>query len=523
MVFRLKDYFFNHRFLFVAIICYAISFGLNIFNDGIYWDDWPTYFNTKAQVLNSGREIGIAWASHLAYFFRQNDIIFLRLTTFACFLIPIVCIYKIGESIPEIDSQTRFLTTLFFGILPFNHARIVLSTVHYSVCYLMFFLAFWILSRYLKEKKLFLRVIALGLFFFSFFTNSFLVFFTLVVMYIAYVEGLKELLPLSLRQIGRTLSYADFICLPFLFFMLRNIYWTPHGAYAAYNQISLANLLNTPALVSATVLGSFGNLIIRPLPFSHPGIFLAVFTGLWLTVIRIKDPVPTVQSFSRNLLFFAGGIFTLFLGCMAYYAVGLNPSLTDWSSRHQLLMSLGTSIGLAYGLKTIFDLINPPAAIQSGLWAFLATFCILYNVEIALSFHKDWMKQEAIMQYFVQSETIRQNSTFLVEDHTFFLNANRREYRDYEYAGMFKKVFGDEKRFATSIERFDQNKDYRLEKILNRGFTLWNGTPPGHLIQIRLNHDVDAWKVTMATIFDRTAYGRFLKNLLIITVRPIEK
>ena len=44
----------------------------------------------------------------------------------------------------------------------------------------------------------------------------------------------------------------------------------------------------------------------------------------------------------------------LFCGVFAYNAVGQQPRLNDWSHRHQLLVPLGASFILFFGLKTIF-------------------------------------------------------------------------------------------------------------------------------------------------------------------------
>ena len=65
----------------------------------------------------------------------------------------------------------------------------------------------------------------------------------------------------------------------------------------------------------------------------------------------------------------------------------------------------------------------------------------------------DWQKQLRLIQLFSGNPEIERAALIVVDDNTMYLNAMGRVYRHYEWNGLLKSAFGDERRFG--IQRFD--------------------------------------------------------------------
>ena len=59
------------------------------------------------------------------------------------------------------------------------------------------------------------------------------------------------------------------------------------------------------------------------------------------------------------------------------------------------------------------------------------------------------------MENFKESEIIKNNCSFLFDDKTTNLNVSNRTYMFFEYTGLMKLVFGNERRFGTSYYQSD--------------------------------------------------------------------
>jgi hypothetical protein len=135
------------------------------------------------------------------------------------------------------------------------------------------------------------------------------------------------------------------------------------------------------------------------------------------------------------------------LGVMPYVLVGKYPSLSDWNSRHQLLIPLGAAWMLVYGLDLLF------ARWRAGVYvlAALIAMFILNDIDNLAQFQKDTYKQNSLLRHFASDPAINQGTSFFVDDQAHSLDANQREYRFYEYAGMFDEVFSEQSRFAIGL------------------------------------------------------------------------
>jgi hypothetical protein len=65
----------------------------------------------------------------------------------------------------------------------------------------------------------------------------------------------------------------------------------------------------------------------------------------------------------------------------------------------------------------------------------------------------DWRKQQEIISFVSQSAKVRDANLVIFRDRT--QNARRRTFRFYEWNGLLKQAFGDERRFALAPDQVD--------------------------------------------------------------------
>ncbi len=435
---RLKDIFFVTLF-------YSLAFGLMLLNDGIFFDDWVLYHVDKESIMSIASQVGLPWAGpYYIGVLSLNSMIACRIIVFCSYLLAAFFLYEILKKIREISRGERLLVTLFFALFPVNFARITLITSQFSISYFLFFLGLFLLSRYFEKRELFTRISALLVLFISFFSlQSLLVFYGVVIVFIAYEERLniktiKGFLFLPLR-------YLDFLAAPVVFWVMKIIFFKPYGLYTGHNEVNLANLL--PAIYKLNEAFNTSFIVplreaLQSLNSNYPMIIiLTLLAGIFAyrTYFVRKDDVEA----DDFLLLLFGFLFFIF-GVYGYLAVDKMPTSLEWYSRFQILVPLGASFIIVYFVRIIFN--NKAGILVYSLLLVLFTYT---NFLGYLNYQKDWFKQLSLMENFKNSEILKNNTSFLFNDKTYDLNAGKRTYYFYEYTGLMKLVFGNERRFGT--------------------------------------------------------------------------
>jgi len=426
---------------------YAISYGLMLANRGIFWDDWVVV--SSNDVVETMRLIGVPW---VGYFFKVLSLggpTAYRALTFASYLFAALCFYALLKRVTGIDAYSRLILTLFFLLFPVNHARPAECVSHYAFSYFLFFFGFWLTSLYLETGKTGLRIASLTALFLSFTTNSMLPFYSIVIIYILYINRKELNLWPGLRIL--VVRYFDYVLIPFVFFAGKMIWFRPSGEYKEYNEINFTNLLSAFPRSAFAFKTSFFDVIDRSfsLYLSTAVIVAAIVVARLLKKISAEE--KDIQQ--RSLTLFAFGAFAFFAGVFAYCVVNKVPHFAVWQSRFQLLVPLGSSFMLVYGMASIIN----NGTVKRYLTALLIVLFICANAYSCFSFQKDWYKQVSLIRNFSLSPEIQRNTAFLIEDKTTDLNANGRWYAFYEYTALFKEAFNDETRFGENAWFYFEN------------------------------------------------------------------
>lgn len=452
----------------LLVMFYTIAFGGIVFNTGIYYDDWTLFQSTAKTIIDMYKETGWVFWGYFHQLIQSLPfaVVWYRIITFAAYLLSALCLYGIFATIQWIKPSERSWIVMLFAFSPINFSRIGAVNTSYAICYLFFFAAFWLLSLYLKTRTLGWRIAAIALFAFSFSTSSFLTFYSLVLLYIFYIEATNEpIVQNVLRRIGQ---YSDFLLLPCIFWGVKSAFFKSSGLYANYNKIRLEYIKTMILTLHHVWYHSF----FAPLMYAIELVFkdaqLPIFVGFIVMIIMIfrKFAQPTayprsIQYDRIDVLLFTFGLWAWFVAVFPYCAVKKMPQLFDWADRHAMLIPLGSACILFYGIKICVG-----SSMRNSIYAFFIALFITANFLGYLDWQRDAFKQLSLIEQIKNSDVIKNNTTLLVQDNTTDLNAMRRKYFFYEYTGMLKQVFGDETRLMIDVydflKRFPQNIQQRI-------------------------------------------------------------
>ena len=185
-----KNVFGIDRSTFIRLVSlYAISQGgIFLILNALYWDDWTIYPSTPGELISYIAMLGPVFnlIGRMHNLMLPFGLWLYRVLTFILMFGSGLFLWHILARNKWIQSETKTIIIVLFLTLPFNWARVALIDFPYTLCYFMFFSAWYLMDRF--------RPLALSLFLFSFTTNSLLVFYLLPVadLYYRQNEGFEQ-------------------------------------------------------------------------------------------------------------------------------------------------------------------------------------------------------------------------------------------------------------------------------------------------------------------------------------------
>jgi hypothetical protein len=404
--------------------------GLFLIPNAVYWDDWVLYRADKSVIYELFHATGSMFnlSGHLHAVLLEIGPWAYKVSTFILMFGSGLLLNHIIKRHAEVKEETRFLIVLLFLCLPFNIARVTMVLFPYALCYFLFFLAWLLMDRF--------RIVALILFFLSFNTNSFLVFYAVPMLDMFYrSEGRFEARKLF-RFCTRRL---DYMLLPFLFFFVKMRFYSPSGLYAGYNQhYTLKGLFCVPIFQLFAAFDMYVNVVL-----------VLLFSLLSYRLLRGRLAVSfATDSMSWKMLIL--GAFVFIFGAIPYWILGTMPTFLDWDSRHQLLLPLGSAMVIVaiYSFKGF-----------RGKEVFLTLILgvsLAFNVTKYSELFIDWQKQVQLMNLFRNSGEIANAGLVLIDDKTERFNAFNRQFAYYEFNGLLEAAFENQNHFG--IQKSDYSK-----------------------------------------------------------------
>ena len=457
------------------IILYSISNFLLLLNRGIYWDGWYWLTLLKNQeyetIWNLASQARLYNVYYLLRFLELggHPVLAVKALTFLSWLIAGLCLYGILKKKFRLPQNHAFFLSASFFLVPVFLVKIDQSILQYSVNNLLFFLAAFLYISAERNEFMaikYLNYLAAGiLFFLSFITNSFLVFYygLLAFFFLAFRQENKNsrIKPLLLSW---TKTNLIFIFLPIIFWVTKWAVGQPiESSYSDYNQFVplTANLaLYIQNLWQNIVYGFFWP-IVAPFGILPRKIFsgiLLITAGLFYFLAKNILSEKKDGEDSRPREYLAAGLFLFALGVIPYLLVGKAPHVfgNGFSMRHTLLLPLGSSLII---LGTILAVIKErwQPLVQIILLSLFSTFTI-YNYYWQ---DLDWYKQQAVIEALkeIKNESVKNASVLIFNDRA-GVNWQNRNVRGEEYQGYLIKAFPRQQMKFAATEGYDPIQEY---------------------------------------------------------------
>jgi len=439
------------RDLCIIVFLYTLMHGgLLLLPHAVFWDDWTLYREKPAVVVDSFRQAGaiFGWTGYLHVWLLGVGVWVYRVMTFVLYLLSGFLFNAILKRMSFFSYDIRFISLIFFLTLPFNMARVALIDFPYALCYFSFFLGWWFLGKN--------RLVALVCFLFSFNTNSLLVFYALPFLEFMYRKGC---LVFPKKWPNFLLRNFDFVLAPFLYFSAKLFFFPPYGHYESYNNhYSFRNLTHSFAAQVRDVFNFSVNVYV----------FLILLAILWVVLRERLKAVNKIESQDAKKIIYIG-VAAVLLGLIPYWVIRLTPTFFEWTSRHQLLMPLGTAMLLTGGLGRMRN-----AYIRRILLVVVIAASLSFGIEGYYSFVVDWGKQQSIMRQFAKNEEIRKADLVIIDDRSMDLNAIGRVYRFYEWNGILENSYGNQTRFSVIPGDLGKYKSGGFDQYFDAGYKAEN-------------------------------------------------
>ena len=415
-----------------AVILYTISWGwMFIVRESLWADDWVRFI-VEEKFNFRGAGLG-PWLKYERNLFHLLGLTGIRTLIFLVFFISGLAMFGILSKITILEySQRRFFILLFI-ILPFNTARVALQSFHYTIGYVLFFVAWYVIINFYSRASYCLSLI---LFFFSFAMHSLLPFYLLPVLHLFVLEEIKSLL-MVLGWIRRNIVL---IMLPLIYWTIRHFFWPEEALYHDITASRVYRSVNFPILISVLLLILYQ--IQRRFAAKRHGLRI-VMVGIFSMSMGILAYV--VHGFFESDWTFGGKYLITFLG------------RSDWYSRHQILQPLGAALVTVGVIELISKFRrNEMKKLQSLILA----ICVVINTGFGFEYVVDYSKQKVVISELKRVGDDKAKSVTQFVDQTTLLNARGHLYRPWDWSGLIWRAYGFEARQRSKIE-------YSCETVTN--------------------------------------------------------
>lgn len=535
----------SNRLIFLLPILYLIANGVMLLNNGLFFDDTTHYMASREAfelIRNQARAGWILYGPLMEVIYTSVSGIFLgRLLSFLSYLGAGFFLYLTLRRTGWFHEITIAFIVYIFTVMPLNTSTISLVVTFYSLSYLWFYIACWLLAYYIDNRRIVLRIICLFLFAISFFLESFLVLYAVPFLYLVYKswdtkKNIKGMIRLAITNL-------DFILLPIAFWLARSAFFQPVGMLSGYNNIKFSYLLSIPANFMDALYFTLWEPIRKSIVVSLDNPLRVVFIAAiaWLFVYRFKMPSIGKNDW-KGLAF---GIIAAAFGIAPYLLAGKHV-FTGFGTRHLAIMALGCSFIIYFGLRRLAVL----GEVSDKL--FKVTICLLLAIfsyasfEHNLNFLKRAYLRQALIVAMAEDPTVKENKTFVLVDKGYYYRT--QPYRPRDFLGMMRVAYGDGTRFGFFVDGkmdiaelrsfLDGYIDKRTANAKNSetadiykmiyGGSHWNYKVGDPIVEITLRpgpnypNQRGALKLTWQRFFDPEAFKRELRNALSLSTERID-
>lgn len=445
--------------LVIFLLFFACYFSLS--NPGYFWDDWVWIFKGKDEAIRIGRELGIWWGGYATYAINMlpHPALFIRWFVLVFWLATSYFVAKFLVSEGWMEEPLAFILALLHAITP-----VALVRYQTSVAFYCFYLAcFWFgVIVYTRFRGSCCKWLSLPLFFFSFYLNSLLVIYCLLIVYIfiRYQLGTRYVV-CSWRDAARLIrnerkalqtvfwqellvffrSHKVFFLLPVFFYAVKSATTLHSQMYADYNVIQFSDLvLNFFQILPYFFKSVHDVLAVAIFNSSLKGFLIAGAISYILIFRAFRGQELFVPEVAKAGIMIFASLVLGFFSILPYVLVGKPPILSSYyESRHILPAMPALLLFILGGVNLSLAYINQ-GVLRKHLGYFMVSVLLslfsMASMFIGADVWKDWLRQDAIISYVKnQKEAFADVGTFIFVDSTSGYRIGGRQIWNYEYTG----------------------------------------------------------------------------------------
>lgn len=340
----------------VAVIAVGVcAHGILVFTDHVIWDGW--WFNFYLGAADSGvldRQL-IESGKPLEKFFLapfrlipsfDGRVSVSKVFSAAAWIASFAAIWWCLKTVERVPLSIATAISALAAAAPFYDVLGDLSLWMHVSCVLLFWLA-WaalVVARDLHGlMHIFIRSIALVMFFLSFNLNSLLVFFYSVASCFLILRKRGEQDEKIYSEILRVVPrWIDFASLPIAFWLWKTTFTPTSGYYANYNKpnLQISSVIQGLGSIALTFIGPTAGELFCPLDWAFIGGLIGGLGGWWWIQrsVAIGSDLDIGNKLPRRLA--ACGAILLIGASFPYVVVGQPISNYGWWSRNAILLPL---------------------------------------------------------------------------------------------------------------------------------------------------------------------------------------
>jgi hypothetical protein len=443
--------------LIIALLVIG-THGPMLLMDGDYWDgrllhshlsneDWPILQEWFDQAGLMG-----LYEFHRALGAFPDIVLAYRASAFLAIGLCAILVFLIGYKSRLLSPTESLFVALIQLTFPAFRTSFSLILLPYLVAFLLFLLGAYVAvrsyyghgwTRYLS------RVMSLVLFFFSYTTNSLLVFhfgfILFMIVLVRRVESLSAIAALR-RYVVRN---VDFVVLPAAFWAVKELFFPRHGWYEGYNRIELAVRELGLGLVQFTA-----NAVV--IQMNETLVTLLALPVIWLLIVAVTVFAYTKTRFGNAVTFESPtsasglvlfGVILLLLAMAPYALVRKIADVYGFETRFSVFISLGVGVVVVGVIKALFRTAAGRIT-HAGVIA-LVTLILAFSVSRVGTFvhwQARWVKDRSI-ELHLRNMPPSSASTYLIdEEFPLAEEVAIAPYLVYDWSCMFEAAWGGETR-----------------------------------------------------------------------------
>jgi hypothetical protein len=529
---------FSSGWAYVLILLVALlTHGLLIVNDGVYWDGWLVYTSLLEKNWHNLRTLfdqaGLPLLAYVHWWmgYLPSFVFWYKLSAWVCIALSGILVYEIGRTSGLVGDVESALIALLSLSYPAMQASPELVIFPYILLYCLFLLGVYLAFR--SEQgcavaRFSLRIASLLVFFVSFWINSLLVYY-LGFLLLWLFHGWKVRGLATGHGLARwLLAHLDYVVWPFLFWIIKDAFFTPFGLYATYNRPDFSPVGYVRGAATFLV-----NAVYYPLNdmlhsmLGQPAVWLLIAWAAYWAYRALK--IGSVRFFdvrARPGVLLAFGAASLGFGVLPYLAVGKAPTHHGWETRHSLLVGLPMAIVFLSAVRLTFSL--GKARLSRLGWVFLTLLILGFggsNIETYLSWQARWVKDRAIMQALSRMSQFDLISVFWIDDR--FPAGGEPVYSFYDWSSIFKQAWGDEKHIGLDRGTESSLSLVNYRPYFTSGYNLADFDPAGCQAILTVRRGPEAlsdWRLSLqyflSKYFRPDRMPEFLAEVINVQIEP---